>query len=346
MPEVIFEIGKNFVTTEKEQPESVLLEEIKRFVKTAKRCGAKTVKFQVHNVEDEIHPDISITSPHFNQDRYSWVKRNSYSPEFWWRVKKICTKEGIEFLATPMSRGAAEILNEEIGVDRWKIGSGDILDFVLLDYVRDTGKPVILSSGMSTLEELKMSYQYLAEKVKEITILHCVSQYPCPTVRLNLGTIPFLRRQFPGVPIGFSDHSLGIQGALMAERLGATIIEKHFTLDKSAWGPDHKASSSPHEMQELMEQLGKPVEMPQGIMGIEDKYLQPEEEQFRPSFRKGLYAARDIQPNEFIDPDMLISLRPQSPFALPSQEYPNFLGKFTKKAISQYQPISYEDISA
>jgi len=349
MVEVIIECGKNFVTTEEEQPLDVLIIEAKKLIDSAKDCGAKIVKFQTHTVEDEVHPNINITSPHFNHDRYSWVKRNSYPAEFWGEIKDYCVSVGLEFMATPMSRGAAELL-DEIGVDRWKIGSGDVLDFVLLDYVRDTNKPVLLSSGMSTLEELKMSYQYLKEKVSDITILHCVSQYPCPRERLNLNTIPFLKKEFPEAKVGFSDHSLGIEASILASRMGVIVIEKHFTLDKNSWGPDHKMSLVPEEMKHLISALegeehvkkGFPVDkesfsIPKSALGEKGKYMNGAD--FRPSFLKGLYASRDLKKGEMYEPEMIYAMRPKSQWAVPSQNYPHFLGQFVPENIKKYDPV-------
>lgn len=236
------------------------------------------------------------------------------------------------------------MLNEDVGVDSWKIGSGDILDFVMLDYIRDTGKPVILSSGMSSLEELRKSYDYLREKTPDVSILHCVSQYPCPLSALNLNTIPFLKEQFPAATIGFSSHCLDIRGSLSACKLGAGIIEQHLTLDRNDFGPDHKVSLLPEEMNELVNEIksGTPRwwEPETEALGVPTKYLQHDEEKFRPVFRKCLYAAREIKEGEIIEPDMLYALRPRVDGALPSEEYPNLLDTKAAKDFKKYEAIS------
>lgn len=344
MTKIIAEIGKNFVISKEEEPLDTLLVRAKDLVNRAKGAGCDIAKFQVHNAEDEIHPETELISPHFDHDRYSWVKRNTYPTEFWWEIVKYCREVGIEFLATPMSRGAAELLNEDIGVDSWKIGSGDILDFVMLDYIRDTGKPVILSSGMSSLEELEKSYYYLREKTPDISILHCVSQYPCPLSALNLSTIPFLKDHFPEATIGFSDHSLGIEGSLVAVKLGAKIIEKHFSCDREAWGPDHKVSLLPEEMSELVGEIkyGMPLAwyLPERALGVATKYLQHDEEKFRPVFRKCLCAARDIRKGEVLERDTFYAMRPKLKDALPSEEYPRLVGTLATQDFKKYEPIT------
>ena len=344
--EIIAEIGKNFVTTEQPQPLDVLVFRAKELILAAQNAGAKIVKFQVHTVDDEVHPDTKIIAPHFKHDRYEWVKRNTYPVEFWREIKKFCEFVGVEFLATPMSRGAAELLNEEIGVERWKIGSGDILDFPMLDYIRDTGRPVILSSGMSLYEELQDSYEYLIEKTRDVSILHCVSLYPCALDDLNLATIPFLKKKFQ-TKIGFSDHSLEVSSGLFAKQLGAEIIEKHFTLDRSAWGPDHKVSLEPGEFAQFVKEINedKVVEIPVEAMGIPAKAVANDELPFRSAFRKGLYAARDIEAGEIFEPDMLVALRPMIPESVSSEHYVNFLGKTNTETLKKNQKITYGNIT-
>ena len=249
--QIICEIGKSFVISKEEEPLEILLNRAKVLVEEAVKSGAKIVKFQCHFYEDEVQPDTKIKSPHFDQDRYEWVKRNTYPVSFWMELKQYCDELGVEFLCTPMSKGSA-ILLDNIGVNRWKIGSGDILDFVMLDYIRRTGKPVIISSGMSTLQELKLVYDFLSEKVEDITILHCCSQYPCPPENLNLLTIPFLKKHFPRARIGLSSHCLDIRGALVARDLGAMIYEYHMTLNRDLWGSDHRVSLLPDEFKTLV----------------------------------------------------------------------------------------------
>lgn len=350
--EIIAEIGKNFVISKNPEPLDILLVRAKTLIMEAKKAGATTVKFQVHCYEDEIHPDAKIVSPHFDQDRLEWVKRNSYPVTFWMDIADFCRQNKIEFLATPMSKNAAVLL-DIIGVDRWKVGSGDILDFVLLDYIRDTGKPVILSSGMSTLEELHKAYDYLREKTKDVSILHCVSMYPCPLEKLNLLTIKHLKKEFPEAKIGFSDHSTGIEGSLMAVAMGAEIIEKHFSFTREAWGSDHKVSILPYEMEELCKRVknkyatfkeidgimtDKGIFFPEAL-GVETKYLQEGEEGFRSVFRKGLYASRDIDKGEMFEQDSFYALRAGPSEALPSTEYQKLVGTLSTKAYRQYERI-------
>src|SRR3989344_5630410 len=250
---VIAEIGKNFIVTESGESTAQYLERAKQLIKAAKEAGADAVKFQTHNFSDEQYP-LDVFSPHFNgSDRYNWVKRNTEATpiDFWKALKQYADELGIIFFSTPMSRGAAIVL-KEVGVTLWKIGSGDLLVFAMLDYVRQSGKPIIISTGMSTDEEVKKAVAFIKEKNNQLVVLHCVSKYPCPPEELKLETIDYLRGIFDCI-VGFSDHSLGTAEAAMAVTRGAKVIEKHFSFDRTAWGPDHKVSLTPTEFSELVQ---------------------------------------------------------------------------------------------
>ena len=353
---VVAEIGKNFIQTPEERPVEEYLENAKALVKAAHDAGADAVKFQTHNVEDE-QLDITVVSPHFKgADRYAWVTRNTNATPldaFWRPLKAYCDEIGIIFHSTPMSRGAAKKLNE-LGVELWKVGAGDILDFVTLDYLASTAKPIILSSGMSTLEEIDQAIDFLKRRNAQVILLHCVSKYPCPPEQLNLATIGFLRERYQ-IPVGFSDHSIGIDSALAGVALGAQVIEKHFSFSRDLWGADHKVSMTPEELKALVagirgleadpakrqEYLGKDIV--KAGMGSGAKVLQGDEAVFRPYFRKSLMAGQDIPAGTVIAADMLYAMRPQMyAGGLPSEEYEKVLGRTAKSDLKKYDPITWE----
>ena len=257
---IIAEIGKNFIQTESDQSVGKYLENAKALALAAKKSGADIVKFQTHNVDDEVLKS-TFNSPHFSgkgSDRYSWVKRNTEATplhEFWVPLKLFCEENNIRFMSTPMSRDAAKILTK-INVDIWKIGSGDILDFVLLDYLAETGKPILMSSGMSTFEETKKAVNFLLEREAELVLFHCVSKYPCPPEDLNLATIKHYGEVFD-IPIGFSDHSLDNNSAVASVALGAKYVEKHFSLSRDFYGSDHKVSQLPDEFERMVKDIRK-----------------------------------------------------------------------------------------
>ena len=356
---VIAEIGKNFIQTEDIKTIDEYLYNAKLLIKNAKKSGADAVKFQTHNVEDE-QINMNVFSPHFKgKDRYSWVKRNTdITPleKFWIPIKEYCNKLKILFFSTPMSRGAAEILTK-LDVDIWKVGSGDLLDFVMLDYLARTQKPIILSSGMSTLQEVDKTISFLKKRNADIALLHCVSSYPCSAENLNLAVINLLKKNYK-IPIGFSDHSLDNLSSILACCNGAKIIEKHFSFSRDFWGPDHKVSVTPNEFKELVHEIRNFERNPlyckeklmnsdndfvKKIIGKESKILQLNESQFRPLFRKSLVSAMDLKKDTIISPNMVYAMRPQEYIkGLPSEDYEKILGKKTNKDLKKYEPITEE----
>ncbi len=353
---VIAEVGKGFIQTEADQPVETYLQNAKDLARLAKESGADAVKFQTHTIDDE-QANVNVVAPHFKgADRYNWVKRNTLATPvwFWQELKKYCDEIGIIFFSTPMSRGAAQLLNEKVGVDLWKVGSGDILDFVMLDYIASTKKPVIISGGMSTLEEVDKMVDFLKRRNVELVLLHCVSKYPCPAEDLQLQTINFFKERY-NVPVGFSDHSIGIDSSLAAVALGATVIEKHFSLSRDLWGSDHKVAMTPPELAGLVagiealardpakkeEYLKK--EIVQAGLGQSTKILHEGEAQFRPFFRKTLVALTDIPQGSKITKEMVTAMRPQLHIkGLPSEEYENVLNKKARFDLVKGTPIGSE----
>ena len=269
--EIIAELGKNWIYTEDELSVEENLERAKELVVAAKEAGADVVKFQTH-ADDE----YSKRSP----ARREWIDRNIRGTpynEFWTPLKRFCDDLGIEFLTTPMSRKAAQMMNPL--VKRWKVSSADIVDTGLLKYLKSTNKPVILSSGMSTEEQIEKAVRMFSGP----TLLHCVSIYPCPEELAQLGTIPYLKRKFPHIRIGYSDHTTSTIVPAMATVLGACLIEKHFTLSTDSFGPDHLTSMTPGEFKEMV----KMVKDAQIYYGKEEKVLLDKEKSLWQNFRNG-----------------------------------------------------------
>lgn len=351
---IIAEIGKNQIQTEEDRPVSEYLENAKELVRLAYEAGADCVKFQTHWVHDE-QLNIDVVSPHFKgSDRYSWVTRNTEATpfeEFWVPIKAYADELGVDFISTPMSRGAAQIL-ERLNIPFWKIGSGDILDFVTLDYIAKTGKPVVISSGMSTLEETEKAVQFLQERNIDLCLLHCISQYPCPPEELNLATIEFFQEKFPNVTVGFSDHSIGYESAVAAAALGAKVVEKHFSLSRDLWGADHKVSMTPEEFKTLVDNI-RAMEKDENLkeewlskdivkrgMGDKHKTLGEKEGVFRQYFRKSLVAAQDITAGTVLTEDMVYGMRPQAyADGLPSEQFEIVIGQTVTQDLKKYDPI-------
>lgn len=354
---VVAEIGKNFIRTEEERLVSEYLENAKALVKAAKDAGADAVKFQTHHTEDEVM-DVEFDSPHFKgKSRYGWVSRNERATpteKFWKPLKAYCDELGIVFFSTPMSRGAAMKL-QSLEVPFWKVASSDILDFVMLEFEANSGKPIMIPTGMSTLADVDLCLDFLRRKGARFILMHAISRYPYPAEDSNLLTILFFQKRYPGVVIGFSQNSPWVDPAVAAVALGASVVEQHFTLNRADWGPDHKVSMMPNEFKEMAARIREIEKDPRKkervlndpatkkYLGREEKFLQEGEEMFRGLFRKSLVAARDLPAGKVIRSADLYAMRPQALIGgLPSEEYEAVLGRKIIRPLKKYDPITYD----
>ncbi len=354
---VIAEIGKNFILSPEDRPIAEYLTNAKTLVDKAVWAGADAIKLQTHTVEDE-QLNIPIISPHAKGlDRYTWVSRNERSTpveEFWKPLKAYCESKGIVFFSTPMSRGAAMKL-AEVGVSLWKISSADILDFVCMDFMRNTSQPIIMSSGMSTLEEVEKGLAFLRAKSRKVALMHCLSKYPGLPEEANLAVMELLREKFPDVPIGFSENSTGTLPSMISVALGARMVEKHLTISRDAWGADHKTSSTPEEFKEMVDTIRTIEQDPaekerwlnhptfKEIYGSKEKRLTEGEITLRPIWRKSLMAGKDIPVGTVLTAEMLYAMRPQSlGGGLPSEQYEQVVGKKITKDLKKFDPIQSE----
>ncbi len=243
LPFVIAEIGINH--------EGDILK-AKQMIKDAYESGAECVKFQAHVIEDEMIPEAQKVIP-ANADESIWdiMKRCALSEEEDRELKNYVESLGMIYLCTPFSRAAADRL-ERMEVSAYKIGSGECNNYPLVEHIASFGKPIILSTGMNNLDSIKIAVDILESCNVPYAILHCTSLYPTPYDKVRLGSLEELKKTFPTAVIGLSDHSLGIYTCLGAVALGANILEKHFTSDKSWPGPDVPISIDPQELKELI----------------------------------------------------------------------------------------------
>ena len=342
---VVAEIGKNFIRTKEERPVGEYMRNAKELINAAAEAGVDAVKFQTHELDDE-QLNIPIVAPHFSgSDRYAWVKRNTEATpiEFWRELKKYSENHGLVFFSTPMSRKAAEKLNN-VNVPIWKIASGDMRDYVLLDYMIETGKPMIISSGQVSLAELDDIVEKIRARGGQFAVLYCVSHYPCPREYFNLATLEHFKEKYPEAVIGFSDHSLGKEVSLAAVTMGAQIIEKHFSMSRRLWGADHKVSMTPSEMKSLVKAIrSERYKKVDHLLyyGSKEKELEGANNHMRPYFGKTLVASRDIPKGTILTKDMVYAMRPMMLVkGLPSDKYFDILGRKTKISIKRYQPIT------
>ena len=280
-----------------------------KIIDMAKACGADAVKMQTYT-PDTITMDIK--SPEFKIDGGLWDGRylydlyaEAYTPWSWHKpLFEYSKKIGITIFSSPFDNTAVDLL-EDLGVPAYKIASCEAIDLPLIKYVAQTGKPMIISTGMADVQEIQEAVEAAREGgCKELAILHCVSGYPAPAEDYNLRTLIDMRQKF-GLVTGLSDHTIGNITAIASVALGASIIEKHVTLDRNGGGPDDSFSLEAKELEELClnsktawESLGK---IDYGIKSSEYNNIK---------FRRSLYCIKDIKKGEVITKDHIKSIRP------------------------------------
>lgn len=225
----------------------------------AKWCGADVVKFQTWITDNIITKKVAKAeyqkeNTKNNDSQYDMLKKLELSQDDFREIKKHCDEIGIIFASTADDKDSLDFL-VDLGIPFIKVGSGDIGNVSYLRYIGSKNKPVILSTGMSTLEDISISLDALRQGgCKDITLLHCTTNYPCPMEDVNLNAIDTLRKEY-NLSVGYSDHTKGIEVAIGAVSKGATVIEKHFTLDKNMDGPDHLASTEPQEFKQMIDSI-------------------------------------------------------------------------------------------
>jgi sialic acid synthase SpsE len=223
-----------------------------QMVDAAVEAGAEVVKFQCHITEKEMVPTDMTPGEISTEKLWDIIKRCELDADEEVQVQKYCEKHGVMYLSTPFSREAADRL-DAMGVPAFKIGSGECNNIPLLEHIASKGKPMILSTGMNDLDSVRASVAAIEKHGVPLALMHCTSMYPTPYDKVRLGAITELRETFPRNPIGLSDHSINIWTCLGAVALGASILEKHFTVSRNWPGPDVPISIEPDELKDMIE---------------------------------------------------------------------------------------------
>lgn len=303
----------------------------KRLVDQAKEAGADAVKFQVFKAKNVVSPQApkakyQMKNTPRKESQLEMLKRIELSQKSFRILYNYCKRKKILFLASPFDDEAIDFL-DALGVAAFKIPSGEITNLPFLERIAGKRKLLIVSTGMSSLKEVKAAVKVIRKAGNnQMILLHCVSSYPAPVNHVNLRAMETLKKTF-GLPVGFSDHTQGIEVALAAAALGACVIEKHFTLDRNLPGPDHQASLEPNEFEALVQGIRK-VET---SLGNDRKELQVSEANTATVARKSLIAARDIKTGTVLTEDLIAVKRPGTGLA-PSMRS-RLIGRVTRKPI-------------
>lgn len=287
------------------------LETAKKLVDSAAQAGADCVKFQTYITEE----DTSVFAAQADyqkqntgdgaQSQYEMLKKLELDYEEFRELKRYCEEKGILFLSSAFELRSIDFL-EELGIPFWKIASSEITNYPFLKKIAQTGKPIVMSTGMCTLQEIRQAMDVLLScGDRKIVLLQCNTEYPTPMQDVNLRAMLGLQREF-GCPVGYSDHTQGIEIAVAAAALGAVIIEKHFTLDKQMEGPDHIASLEPKELETMV----RAIRNVETALGSADKEISESERKNRTAARKSIVAARDIRCGEILTEENIAAKRP------------------------------------
>lgn len=311
----------------------------RQLIDVAVESGADAVKFQTFKSEKLVSKQAAkaayqIKNTDNDDTQYEMLKKLELSFDDFKELKTYCEEKGIEFLSTPFDEESANFLCE-IGVHALKIGSGDLTNIPFLEHLSRFNIPILLSTGMGTLSEVEEALEALGGN--DVAILHCTSNYPSPVEDVNLQVIATLAKAF-NKPIGYSDHTEGNEITFASVAMGAKIIEKHFTLDRSLPGPDHQASITPEELRVLV----RGIRNIEAAFGDGVKRCMPSEENTKSVARKSLVAAKDLTPGEILTESNLEIKRPGT--GVPPKYFSKLLGKQVKRSVDRDQVLSWEDI--
>ncbi len=311
------------------------------YIDALAHAGANAAKFQVHiaDAESSIYEDFRIKLPYQNGSRLDYWKSMEFSADQWAGLKKHCEKAGLDFLASPFSLAAVDLLHE-IGVSAFKIGSGEVDNLPMLEKVAATGKPVILSSGMSSWSELDQAVAFLQSRSRIVSVLQCTTAYPAKPHQWGLNVLYEMSQRYQ-VPVGLSDHSGDIFACLAAAALGARILEFHITFDKRMSNPDACASLT----------LRQATTLAAGVRRIETALNFPVNKDANASFSrlksmfgKSLAVNRDLRKGEKIQCSDLETKKPAG-FGVAAARYQEILGKTLTRDIAQWEFLTENHLS-
>lgn len=313
----------------------------KQLIDAAVEAGADAVKFQKRTIEELLtkeglerpYDSPNAFAPTYGEHR----KKLEFSEDEYKELLDYTEEKGILFFASVWDHGSTDFMNR-LGVHAYKIPSADVINYPLLEYVAQKNKPVLISTGMSTLEEVEGAVRTIAPHNNRIIIFHCISLYPAPEDKIDLYVMDVLKRRFRPHPVGYSGHESDLLPTLAAVARGAHIIERHLTLDKTMKGSDHSGSLEPDEFKELVYSIRR-IE---NILGKKRKIIYEELEPLRTKLAKSIVAKVDIPKGAKISKDMLTAKSPGD--GIPPYKIKELIGKRAKADIAADSPLPEESL--
>ena len=310
------------------------------FIDAIANCGADAVKFQTHIAAAESTAEEPWRTRFTNQDetRLDYWRRMEFAEAQWLELKEHALERELLFLSSPFSHEALDLL-DRVGVAAWKVASGETNNHALIDAMAETGRPIILSTGMSTLSEIDKIVDRVGGHGVPLAVLQCTSAYPCPPERVGLNLIAEFRERY-GCAIGLSDHSATIYPGLAAAAEGIDVLEVHLTLSREMFGPDVAASVTPDQLRQLVE----------GIRFIETMRAHPLDKQelsasvqsLRDIFTKSVMARSDLSAGTVLAAHHLAAKKPGT--GIPANELPRLIGRRLKRDVGFDHPLSHDDL--
>lgn len=314
----------------------------KEIIHAAKESGADCIKIQTYTPDtmtiDCSNSYFQITDGTWKGENLYSLYQKAYTPWEWQaELKEEAEKIGIAFFSTPFDKSSVDFL-EDMGMDFYKVASFEMVDIPFLEYVASKGKPMIVSAGMGTIEEIEdVKKAVYGQGNEQLILLKCSSAYPANPAEMNLRTIMDMRERFD-VPVGLSDHSLGSMSAVTAVAMGASVIEKHFCISREIENPDASFSMTPEEFSSMV----KDIRMTETALG-KVSYGAAKQEERSIVFRRSLFAVQDIKAGEEFNEENIRSIRPG--YGLKPKHYKEIIGKRATQDIKRGEPLSFEMIT-
>lgn len=335
-------MNKVFIIAELAQAHDGSLGILHSYIDALAATGVDAVKFQTHiaAAESSIHEPFRINFSYEDATRYDYWERMGFTEEAWHDIKAHCDRVGLEFMSSPFSQAAVDLL-EQVEVKRYKIGSGEVSNFLLLEKICRTGKPIILSSGMSSLAELDAAVHFIQAFGNELSILQCTTAYPTPPERVGLNVLAVLRDRYPGVTIGLSEHTASIATGIAATALGAEILEFHAVFDRRMFGPDATSSLTIDEITTLVKGVR---EVEQMLANPIDKTDNSAYGKLKNIFEKSLAVNQNLPAGHILDFDDLEAKKPAGK-GISANQFRSIIGRKLAHPLAQWDFINEQDLA-
>ncbi|HEV7372056.1 N-acetylneuraminate synthase family protein [Arenibaculum sp.] len=311
------------------------------YIDAVAKAGADAVKFQTHFAVEESSADEPFRIRFTTQDatRFDYWKRLEFTDGQWAELAAHAAERGLLFLSSPFSGRALDLL-QRLGVPAWKIASGEISNRPLLSRLAATGKPIILSTGMSPLTEIDEAVEFFRGRGNELAVLQCTTSYPCPPEKVGLNVLEVFRQRYDGIPVGLSDHSGTIFPGLAAATMGASVLEVHVTFSRDMFGPDVPASVTFEDLRLMVDGIRFIERMRANPVAKDDVAgdLSP----LRAMFMKSLAAARPISAGEVLQPSDIRILKPAK--GIPAADFDQAVGRRLRRSVEEGEFLQFDDL--